>query len=140
MTAPLLLLLQAAKKAKRTAKAKRIKLKRPTNAQMVRKADILFSLAVRSVGRCAALGEHKGPLQCAHGFSRRYRAVRWDSRNAFSLCAGHHLYFTHRPLEWDEWMREAMGDAYELVRIKALTGPKPDMTAILEGLTQRPLG
>ena len=103
---------------------------------MVRKADILFSLAVRAVGRCEALGEHKGPLQCAHGFSRRYRAVRWDSRNAFSLCAGHHVYFTHRPIEWDEWMRETMGfELYEFLRVLALIGPKPDMEAILRGLS-----
>ena len=57
------LALRSARKAKKKAKVKRLKLKRPTNAAMVRKADILFGLAVRAVGRCEALGEHKGPLQ-----------------------------------------------------------------------------
>ena len=71
------------------------------------KCDTLFGQIVRSTGVCAGRCEGKpsGVLQCAHGFSRRYRATRWDERNAWCLCQGCHLYWTLRPLEWDDWMR-----------------------------------
>ena len=118
---------------KRRAKAKRLKLRQSATALKTR-ADRLFSLAVRSVGHCqSGRPEHKGPLQCAHGFSRRYLATRWDRRNAWALCAGCHVYYTHRPLEWDEWMRYRMGFAYPEVRALALGG-KADIRGVLEGL------
>ncbi len=45
-------------------------------------------------------------LQCAHIIPRGYRQVRWDSRNAMTLCAKHHVYYEHRPLEWQAWINE----------------------------------
>ena len=130
------LAMRAARKAKRKLKAKRIaKVRKPTHAQLVKKADILFGAAVRAAGICeSGRDKHAGPLQCAHGFSRRYHGTRWELRNAFSLCAGCHVFFTHRPIEWDEWMRGRMGaERYEALRSLALLG-RPDMERVLAEL------
>lgn len=118
-------------KAKRKKRAKRI--------SPLREADRIFSARIRARGECENTGaEHKGSFQCAHGFSRRYKAVRWDERNAFCLCAGCHWYFTNRPLEWDEWMRQRMGADYETVRLLALKTDTVDVKAELERLKAAP--
>ena len=110
-------------------KVVKAKVKRPNKTAQLRKADSLFSKLIRSRGCCEQCGSREW-LQCAHGFSRRYRAVRFDERNAWALCRSCHVFFTHRPLEWDGWMRKAMGaELYEEVRTLALTGPKPDLGA-----------
>lgn len=111
--------------------------KKPTQGQLVKKADVLFSKIVRARGFCeSGRSEHAGALQCAHGFSRRYRNVRWDARQCWALCQGCHVYYTHRPIEWDLWMQERMGlEIYEEVRTTALDKwSKPDVSAILERL------
>lgn len=102
--------------------------------------DELFGKIVRSSGLCVGRcdGQPKGALQCAHGFSRRYRATRWDERNAFCLCQGCHLYWTLRPLEWDQWLRVRWGqDLYDELRALALNGPNPDLKQTAERLRVR---
>jgi hypothetical protein len=96
-------------------------------------ADRLFSLAVREIGYCeSGRPTHKGGLQCAHGFSRSYKAVRWDRRNCFALCGGCHTYYTHHPVEWDEWMRERLGhELYTELRALALTHTTPALDLVL---------
>ncbi len=116
-------------------KAKKKPTKRRQN--MTKELDRLFSLVVRSVGRCEADDGRacNGPLQCAHGFTRSYRAIRWDRRNAFALCAGHHMFYTHNPIAWDDWLLERMGTVnYLRVRALANGGFKPDTAALLEQL------
>lgn len=102
--------------------------KRDSQKRRVAECDRLFSLIVRSRGRCEIDGCGSTDwLQCAHGFSRRYRAVRWDERNALCACRAHHVYFTHRPLEWDEFLVTRWGeDLYAELRSLALNGPNPD--------------
>jgi hypothetical protein len=101
----------------------------------VEQADRLFSLLVREVGHCEAVGPHSGNLQCAHGFSRRYKNVRYNRLNAFCLCAGHHTFYTHRPLEWDDWFLERVGyEVYWDLRMQALSTTKPDLEAVLNEL------
>ena len=133
------LAMSAEKRAKRKEKAKRLKLRRPTHAKQVREADRLFSLLVRSVGRCEADDGRpcKGPLQCAHLFSRRYEGARWMPANAVALCAGHHVFYTHRPEEWDDWRRTFLANTYEYVRGRAMFGGKQDMDQVLARLTER---
>lgn len=71
-------------------------------------ADKAFSLFIRERdGRCraaATLFVCGGHLQCAHLVSRRYRALRWSEQGAITLCQAHHVYYTHHPLEWQEWI------------------------------------
>ncbi len=102
-------------------------------------ADALFSLIIRAPGRCVIDGCSKTTgLQAAHGFSRRYRSVRYDERNCFCMCQGHHVYYTHRPLEWDEWLRARLGpDLYEELRETALRGGRTDFKVLLPSLRAR---
>jgi hypothetical protein len=99
-------------------------------------ADRRFSRAIRAEGSCAARFFDSvacaGGLQCAHGFSRRYRSTRWDERNAFPLCQAHHTYYTHRPIEWDLWLRERWGEnLYLILQAKALATTPPDLEDVL---------
>ncbi len=99
----------------------------PTKTQLLKKCDATFGKIVRAPGACQVCHATEN-LQCAHGFSRSYRAVRWDRRNAFPLCRGCHVYYTHRPLQWDEWLRDVWGEPlYAELRHLALTGPNPDL-------------
>lgn len=103
----------------------------------IKKCDELFSLQVRSVGRCEADDgrPHNGNLQCAHGFSRSYKAIRWEPRNAFSLCGAHHTHYTHHPIEWDLWMLDRLGvETYTELRTQALTHRTPDLELVLAEL------
>ncbi|HMI47106.1 MAG TPA: HNH endonuclease [Gemmatimonadaceae bacterium] len=100
-------------------------------------ADELFGKVVRAPGVCYRCGTEFG-LQCAHGFSRSYRATRWDLRNGFCLCRGCHVYFTHRPIEWDNWLQVEWGDdLYAEMRALALSGVRPDHKAIIADLRER---
>lgn len=97
------------------------------------KADKLVGNFVKGRDRgCVAAGKHAGPLQWAHVVSRRYRAVRWDPTNAVTLCAGHHMYFTPRPLEWDAWVIARIGaDAYSALKRRALEDDVPDLANVI---------
>lgn len=98
--------------------------------------DKVFAWLVRTSGPCARCGTEFN-LQCAHGFSRSYRATRWDFRNAFPLCASDHMYFTHRPIEWDNWLRIEWGlDLYDEIRALALSHARPDTKALLVELRE----
>jgi hypothetical protein len=70
------------------------------------KADVLFSRLVRDRDHMCVRCGSPNNLQCAHIWSRRYRALRWRFENAITLCQGCHLYFTLRPAEWAEWCEE----------------------------------
>ena len=108
--------------------------KTSTKTQLLKKCDQTFSQIIRSRGCCENCGAPAN-LQCAHGFSRRYRATRWDARQCWALCRGCHYLFTVRPLHWDEWMRDVMGsDLYAEIRHLALTGPNPDLAETLARL------
>jgi 5-methylcytosine-specific restriction endonuclease McrA len=71
--------------------------------------DRWFSMIVRSVGVCASCGTSER-LQCAHVVSRRYLGVRYSIDNAMCLCAACHLRYTHRPLEWEQFVISRMGE------------------------------
>lgn len=113
--------------------AKRRKAKRTT---LRNKADRLFSLYIRGRDRVCVKCGRQVNLQCAHVFSRRYMNVRFDPRNAVTLCAGCHKYFTHNPIEWEDFMVERMGTvAYSELRADARrTDTRVDYEAIIEWL------
>lgn len=93
-------------------------------------ADRLFSRIVRSKGYCERCHTNRD-LQCAHVLSRSYNQVRTDLGNAFCLCRGCHLFFTHRPLEWEGWVVGQRGEVwFRALRRKALdTTEKVDWKA-----------
>lgn len=106
------------------------------------RADRAFSLFIRNRdGDCMAGGEHGGSLQCAHIVSRRYLATRWDPANAVALCSRHHTYFTHRPLEWLDWVESwwcgGSRGLYSGLRWRALHGDRPDLAVVLSTLEEQ---
>ena len=110
------------------------KRKKSKKATITDRADAIFGQIVRAPGYCCNCGS-TDTIQCAHGFSRSYRSVRWDTRNAFPLCRACHFHFTQRPLEWDEWLRNKWGeDLYAEIRALALAGEKVDMPELIESL------
>jgi hypothetical protein len=89
-----------------------------------KKADVLFSQLVRSVGHCLRCGTTQN-LQCAHVISRRYSATRCDLRNAYCLCAKDHLYYTAWPREFSKFITEHTGsEVYDELKLKAETVTK----------------
>ena len=97
--------------------------------------DTLFSKLIRERdGHCLKC-RGSDSLQCAHVISRRYLATRCDRLNAITLCRGCHVYFTHRPLEWDLFIGCFMlQDDLEAIKRRALEGPTPDWFELLENL------
>lgn len=96
---------------------------------LLRTADELCGRIVRARGVCQNPGCGKTTdLQWAHGFSRSYRVIRHDLRNGFCLCRACHMRYTHRPIEWDEWLHLQWGSVlYAELRDLALRGPRVDL-------------
>jgi hypothetical protein len=101
------------------------------------KADRLFSLIIRERDKaCRRCGTTES-LQCAHIVSRRYHAVRWSLDNAIALCAGCHIYFTHRPIEWERAIEQWFGLIhYNRVKMVAMSYDKPDYEYVVQELTK----
>lgn len=111
--------------------------KKGAKTRRMEECDALFGKLVRARGGCVECGSFEF-VQCAHGFSRSYRATRWDDRNAFPLCRACHVRYTHRPLEWDVWLRERWGAVeYDAIRTKALSHQAPDMDELVVLLRER---
>lgn len=72
------------------------------------KADLLFSKVIRSQNLCEAesYGGRRcaGRLEAAHIISRRFSAIRTDTRNAFCLCSAHHRRFHDFPREFSRFV------------------------------------
>lgn len=74
---------------------------------------------MRARGVCELGGVDKvrcgGGFQWAHIVGRSNYRLRWELWNALCLCAGHHVYYTHHPWEWQELIREHFPESYELI-------------------------
>lgn len=123
-------------KPEKRAKVKKAlprKSKRPRR-KLLAYADSLWSQIIRRPGACVICGKTER-LQAAHGFSRRYHATRHDLRNGFCLCAGHHVFYTHRPLEWDTWLQARWGELlYTTLRERALMNLRVDLELTIKAL------
>ena len=94
-----------------------------------KRADDKFSLVIRKDGKCYGQTRFwQGPtfpcggyLSCCHLFSRKYRNVRWDARNAVPMCGAHHSWFDQNPIEKDDMILEWLGLDYEMLRLQALS-------------------
>lgn len=105
-------------------------------------ADALCGEIVRSRGYCEVprftKSNCKGNLQWAHIFSRSYYQIRWDPNNALCMCAGHHMYFTQHPIEWEELVKRMIGEEnYQALRKMALDYKKIDYGDIMYELNQK---
>ncbi len=98
----------------------------------------------RSRGVCEAAGyvdrlgtsiACKGALSWAHILSRVYHRIRYLKENCFCLCMGHHVYFGHRPIEWEWFVLGKIGDRlFAALKHAAVTGPKLDPAEVLRVL------
>jgi len=77
--------------------------------------------------------KHAGSgLQWAHIISRRYFATRWNPDASAAMCPGHHLFFTHHPLEHEQWATFWLApERFERLKRKALDGARPDLEQII---------
>ncbi len=123
-------------KPKKRPKRKRDR--RPSRRRTTRRdCDRLWSKLIKRDGVCYGLKvfpRHvcKGPLQAAHGFSRRYAGTRHDLRNGFPLCAALHVRYTYDPIRWDNLLRKWWGlELYEELKALALQVTKPDYGEVL---------
>jgi hypothetical protein len=105
-------------------------------------ADALFSKRVRARGFCEIAGfddlRCAGYLQTCHLISRRYLSVRFEEANAVAGCSAHHVYYTHHPLEWDEFCKAFLGaNAWARMRRRAMDARgTPDYDTILARLRE----
>lgn len=76
------------------------------------KCDTVFSKVIRKIGYCQWPQCNKTEnLQCSHIHSREFVSVRWDLKNAFCFCAGHHLYYWHKhPIMAAEVAKTLLGE------------------------------
>ena len=105
-------------------------------------ADKWFARIIRArrwCQKCGADGADPSTfLQCAHIYSRTYLGIRWDERNAMALCRRCHMFFTHRPIEWEEFVIAEIGEAlYRELRVIAMLPAKPDSKDLLDRLLDR---
>lgn len=90
----------------------------------LQEADRLAGAIVRSRGVCRLCGATQG-LQWAHLWSRGYRKIRHDLRNAWCLCASCHMKYTMNPIAWDDVLRAELGEPeYTRLRLSAIEGPR----------------
>lgn len=82
--------------------------KKVKKCTLLRKADKLFSIIVRSRGVCELKGLDSvrcgGVLQTMHIVGRANRRLRWDFKNVICGCSGHHVYYTFHPEDFRELM------------------------------------
>ncbi len=94
------------------------------------RADKAFARYIRERdGQCLADGPHAGSLQCAHIISRSYKSIRTVPENAVGLCAKHHMFFTHHPLEWKLWVEERYPGLWDDLTKAALSYERVDWKA-----------
>lgn len=119
--------------------------KRPRKAS---RADAwkLMSLYIRSRKRCEIATKcggrefEIGQLQACHGFGKKaYPATYFEIENLFAGCPADHSFYSWRPIQWDMWMRNHMGEnKYNLVRAKALSNERVDIPTLIAWLERQP--
>ncbi len=94
-------------------------IKKPSKKAQREKADAIARKACHERGYCEASGKDNvrcgGGIQWAHIIGRSNYRLRWSQRNCLALCAGHHVWYTHHPWEWQELIRSAFPNQYEYI-------------------------
>lgn len=109
--------------------------RRKPKQDWMRQADMLFSRLIRERDGCCVRCNSTTGLQCAHIISRSYKSIRTHDDNAVALCQSCHVFFTHRPLEWIDFIEALFPGRYAVLRRLALRGDKVDWEAEVARLT-----
>ena len=85
--------------------------KKVSKAKLRIKADTLASQYYRAITpHCEAQGLDSincgGGLQWCHIFSRSVIHMRYEPYNNLVMCAGHHTWYTHNPIEWTRFLEK----------------------------------
>lgn len=99
-------LIKAQQKKERKQNTK--KYQKSERKRWIKKLDTVFSLLIRSEGRCRRCGKDNRTvkLDCSHIVGRANLAVRWDELNAKALCFRCHKIFWHgEPALAAEWLK-----------------------------------
>ena len=89
--------------------------------------DRLFSQYIRRKAgyACEKCGRRDSKLECAHVYSRRYKATRWEPDNAMCLCFTCHRYYTEHPHQWTEYTENKLGKRLDELWKMAQKAPAP---------------
>jgi len=102
-------------------------------SNFMKQADTAFSKYIRNRDQlCQARHDGRdcaGNLQCAHIISRSYKSIRTNEHNAIALCQGHHVFYTHRPLEWRQFVELNYPGLWDTLTEKALAYGRVDWKA-----------
>lgn len=111
-----------------------VRMRKPTKSSLTTKLDTICSLIVRSRGACEKCGlADYSKLQAAHIFSRVYRSVRWDCRdNILCLCQSCHFHAHRNPILFADWLKDVMGERYEILKKKAQEIKKWTLSEMVE--------
>lgn len=102
-------------------------------------ADDLFREVIRNKYNsiCQNCSSKYNP-QVAHLISRGYYTTRWDINNAVILCSRCHTYYTFKPLQWEDFIKNRIGEKkWKELREKALEYKKIDYQAIMNDLIEQ---
>lgn len=104
-------MIQALEKPKRKRK----------KASIQKRCDTLASAYYRRLTPyCQAAGKVNmkcgGPIQWCHILGRGNLRIRYEPYNHLILCAGAHVWFTHHPQEWFEFVQEHYPDKWALAQ------------------------
>ncbi len=108
-----------------------------------KKLDDAWAKAVKIQAgyKCEYCGKETA-LNSHHVYSRSNRSVRWDLRNGYCLCVGHHVFgniSAHKsPMEFSEWMKQDRGEEWSnelrLVANSTKKWHKSDKEQLLDNL------
>lgn len=94
--------------------------KKSDRAKRLEYADSLARGLVHARGYCQAAGLDRikcgGSLQWCHIEGRSNKRLKWELWNALCMCAGHHTYYTHHPIEWSIFIEEKFPENHKLIR------------------------
>jgi 5-methylcytosine-specific restriction endonuclease McrA len=92
-------------------------MKKPKKSTLRNKLDKIWSLIIRSKGKCQRC-KKKENLQAAHIFGRRFLNTRWLLDNGLCLCPDCHINFAHQqPILFAEFVKKTLGEEkYEALK------------------------
>jgi hypothetical protein len=93
--------------------------KKISKSSLKKKCDTLASKYYRAETPYCELKDKDGvncggSLQWAHIFTRGIVHIRYQPYNKLVLCAGHHRYYTSKPIEWVRILEKEFPDRLKL--------------------------